>query len=221
MALRAALLRGAAPEQPRLLVQRLEAPLIAQESAQLGHLGHHHGHDFQRVNLILGKLPRGFRLHDQHAQPLAHALDRHAEERGENLLPRLRHIAEALFRRRIRRIHRRGRARHAPHKALTQLHPRLVDRLFLEALSRAKLQRILIAEQIDRADLGPHAIGNQMCDAVQTVLPLAGQGETVAQTPQQFAAVTLTAFGHDTGRPPSGMLCSHRSRKPPRRKAPG
>ena len=193
-AFRRALLPGAAAKDHRLLVQRLNA--VARQDAQLGHLGQHHGHDFQRLDLLVGKLARGLRLHDQHAQLFADPLDRHAEERGIDLLARLGHEAKTLFARRIGGVHRQARARDTADQPLAQLHPGLVDSGLVQPLGRAQLQRLGIAEQIDRTHLGPHRIGDQMGDLVQPFLPLGGGCQHIAQAAQKFAAVAFAAFGH-------------------------
>ena len=148
------------------------------------------------INIIDPIGARGFRLQHQNAELFAHPLDRHAQEGGINLFPRLWHKAKALFGRRIGRVHRLAQPRHTAHQAFAQLHAGFVDGFFLQAFCRAKFQRFGIAEQVDRAHLGPHRIRNDMGDTVKPILALGGRAQHVAQTAQKLSAIAFTAFGH-------------------------
>ena len=196
MAFRRALLSGGAAEDDRLGMQCGQRRTLADEGAEFGHLGQHHRHDFQRGDLVLGKAPGGFRLHDQHAELFAQALDRQAGEGGIDLLARLRHVSETRFRGGVGGVDRPARARDPSDQALAQAHPGLVDRFGLQALGRAKLQRLGIAEQIDRADLGPHLVGDEMGDLVQTRLTGRFLGHRGAEPRQHAAAVSLEICAH-------------------------
>jgi hypothetical protein len=101
-----AFLPGAAAEHHRCGVQRAHPVARAGEGAQFGHLGQHHGDDFQAVDLVFGILPRLLGLHHQHAQPFAHPLDGHAEEAGIHLLAGFGHVAKAAFGRGIAGVDR-------------------------------------------------------------------------------------------------------------------
>jgi hypothetical protein len=158
-ALGRALLPRTAAEHHRLRCRPSQRTVVAAKGAKFGHLGQHHGHDLDGIDFVFREFARGLGLHHQDAQLFADALDRHAEERGEHLLPGLGHVAKALFRRRIGGVDRLAGARDAADKPLAQPHPGLVDGLLLQPLGRAKFQRLGIAEEIDRADLGPHADG--------------------------------------------------------------
>ena len=124
-----AFLPCATAEHHGLLVQGLHA--VPGKGPQLGHLGQHHGHNVQRVDLIFGKLPRHLGLHHQDAQLFAHPLDRHTKEAGVNLFPGFRHEPESLFGWRIGGVHGLTRARNPAHKPLAQLHAGLVHGLGL------------------------------------------------------------------------------------------
>ena len=129
MATRGPLLAGGATKQNRLLVARLQRRTFAHKGAQFGHFGQDHGHHFQRVNFISGILARLFRLHHQHAQFFAQALDRNAEEAGINFLASFGHVAKALFRRCVGGVDDFAGPRHAAHQPLAQAHARLVHGL--------------------------------------------------------------------------------------------
>ena len=198
VALGGAFLPDGAPDHHRLAVQRADLFALAQKGTKLGHLGQHHRHHFQRIDRIIGKLPRLARLHHQHAQLFADPLDRHPEERAEDLFAGLGHEAKALFRRRIGGVDRARAARDPPYQPFAQAQPGVVHRGFLQPLGGAQLERLGIAKQVDRAHLGAYRIGDQMGDTVQPVLTLAGDRQAVAQPPQQLAAFTFAVVGHHT-----------------------
>ena len=189
-------LPDAAAEQHRLLVLGRHRLALAGEGAKLGHLGQHHGHDFQGIDLVIGILAGGLGLDHQHAKPFADPLDRHTKERGVNLFPGFRHEAKAALCRGIAGVHRGGGAGHAAHQAFAQLHAGLVDCAAFQTFGRTKLQRFGVAEQVDRTHLGSDGIRDQMGDPVKPLLPLPALGQGIAQAAQQLAAFGFHAFGH-------------------------
>ena len=94
MPLGRAFLCAACLDENRLPVTHLHRVMVSHERAKLCHLGKNHRHHLKRIGLIGGKVPGVFGLNHQNAKVLAKALDRHATERGINLFPGLRHIAE-------------------------------------------------------------------------------------------------------------------------------
>lgn len=88
-------------------------------------------------------------------------------------------------------------ASNAAHQPFAQAQAGLVDRGLFQPLGRAKLKRFGVAEQIDRADLRPHQIGDVMGDLVKTVLSAAGRRRCLAQPQKRLAQITVLAFGHD------------------------
>ena len=193
-----AFLPGGAAEHFRPLMRGLKRLPLTDEGAEFGHLRQNHRHDFQRVELILREFARAFRLHDQHAQPVAQPLQRHAEEGGVDLLPRLRHVAEALLGGRIGGVDELARLGDAADKPFAKAHPRLVNRFRAEALRGAKLQRVVIPEEIDRADLRLEGGGDEARHPVQPFLPRRRKRQGIAKAPQQLAAITLAQVGHRT-----------------------
>ncbi len=166
-----------------MLMQRRQRRPLADESAQFGHLGDHHRHHFQRIDLVGGKFPRLARLYHQHAQGFAQPLDRDAEERGIALFAGLRHVAETGLGRRVGGVDHAPGLGDAAHQPLAQAHAGAMHRLGLQTLGRAKLQRVGIAEQVDRADLGPHTVRDQVGDLVQAGLTGIAAGHDLAQPP--------------------------------------
>ena len=193
MPLGRAFLPAGAPEHGRKAVARGHAVVAAAgKGAQFRHLGQHHRNDFHAVAFVLGEAAGLARLHDQNAQLLAHALDRHAQERGIHLFPRLGHEAEARLGGRVGGVDRLAGAGHAAHQPLAQPQPGLMHRLGAQPFGRAQFQRLRIAEQIDRTDLGPDRIGDVVGDVVEPVLARPRRGKRVPEPLKQLAGF---AFG--------------------------
>ena len=143
---RRALLRTGTAEHHLLFVAFGHSRVLVDKGAKLGHLGQNHGHDLEPVDLVAGIFACIARLHHQHAQPLAQALDRHAKEAGIAFLAGFGHVAKAAFGGGIGGVDRLGRARDAPHQPFTHAHAGDMDRFGRKPLGRAQLQRIGIAQ---------------------------------------------------------------------------
>jgi hypothetical protein len=109
-------------------------------------------------------------LHDQHAERIAGAQHRHAEEGVVDLLAGLRPIGERRVVLRFRQVDRVGLARHQADQALVRTQHGLVHGLLLEALGGVELERAVHAQHVDGADLRNHVGGDQHHDLVQAVL---------------------------------------------------
>ena len=72
------------------------------------HLGQHHGGGLQRLLFLLGIGAAGAVLHDQHAERVAGAQERHAEEGVVDLLAGLRPVGEGRVRLRVGEVERLG-----------------------------------------------------------------------------------------------------------------
>ena len=164
----------------------------ADEGAELGHLGDHHRDDLERIDLVVGVFARLAVLHHQHAQHLAEALDRHAEEAREHLLAGLGQVAEAAGVRGVAGVDRLGGLGDLPDQPLADPQPREVNGARVEPLGRGELEQV-VAPQVDRADLGDQPFGHQPDDAVEPLLAAAGLGQRGAQARQQDAAVDRLA----------------------------
>ena len=162
--------RGAGEMQPRPhrglgagLRQRLQL-------AGRDHLGEHHGGGLQRLLFLLGiGAPRPV-LHHQHAERVAGAQHRHAEERVVDLFAGLRPVGERRMVLRVRQVDRVGFAGDQADQAFVLAQHGLVDRFALEALGGVKLERAVDAQHVDGADLRHHVGGDQHDDLVETVL---------------------------------------------------
>ena len=84
------------------------------------HLGQHHGGGLQRLHLLLGiGAPRAV-LHDEHAERVAGAQDRHAKEGVVDLFARFRPVGEGRMRLRVGQVERLGLAGDEADKALAR-----------------------------------------------------------------------------------------------------
>ena len=90
------------------------------EFARGDHLGQHHGDGLQRLDLLLGVGAARAVLHDQHAERVAGAQDRHAEEGVVDLFAGLRPVGEGRMRLRVRQVERVGLARDQADQALVR-----------------------------------------------------------------------------------------------------
>ena len=206
-----ALLADEAADEERQLVRPGELHRArADEGAELGHLGDHHRHDLERVDLVVGVLARVAVLHDEDAQHLAEPLDRHAEEAREDLLAGLGQVAEAAGMRGVAGVDRLGALGDLADQPLPDPEPRQVHRVRVQALGGGELEPVLAA-QVDRADLGDQPLGDQPDDAVEPLLAAAGLGQRGAQAGQEDAAVNRLGKGHpDRKSPPLNRPCPAR-----------
>ena len=156
MAARDALLGDMAAKHDRVLVAGRHGRAFADESAELGHLGDDHGNHFDGIDFLVGIAARLFRLDHQHAERFAEPLDRHAEEGGIGLFAGLRHVAKAARGGGVIGVDHLAGAGDAAHETFAEPHPRLVHGLGVETFGGAEFERFLVAEEIDRADLGAH-----------------------------------------------------------------
>ena len=98
------------------------------------HLGEHHRRGLQRLFFLLGIGAAGAVLHHQHAERIARAQHRHAEERVVDFFAGFRAEREGRVRLRVRQVDRIGLARHQADKAFVGLQHGLMDGLALQAL---------------------------------------------------------------------------------------
>ena len=93
---------------------------------------------------------------------------------------------------RVGGVDRLAGAGHAAHQALAQPQPGLMHSLGAQPFGRAQFQRLRIAEQIDRAHLGPDRIGDVVGDVVEPVLARPRRGKRIPEPLKQLAGF---AFG--------------------------
>jgi len=154
------------------------------QAADGQHLGHQHGHRFQRLDLVGVVAARGAVLDGQHAQGLSGTADRHRQHGGKGLLAGFRAIGESGMVLRVRQVeHGVGRRRQAD-DALAHAQPGPPDGAVLQALAGGQLQHVARAHDIDRANLAHQLAGNE---AHQLGQRQGATGQQVAQSGQQAA----------------------------------
>ena len=185
------------------------------------HLGEHHRGGLQRLLFLLGVgAPRPV-LHHQHAERVAGAQDRHAEERVVDFLAGLRPVREGRMGLGLRQVDRVGLARHQADQALVRAQHGLVDGLLVEALGGVQLERAVDAQHVDGADLRHHVGGDQHHDLVEALLRADRLRHHLAEPAQQHARTAERAT-HDVipRASPSGRGSSPAARQKVRKRYP-
>ena len=160
------------------------------------HLGEHHRGGLQRLLFLLGiGAPRPV-LHHQHAERVAGAQDRHAEEGMVNLFAGLRPVREGRMGLGLRQVDRVGLARDQADQALVRAQHGLVHRLPVQAFGGVQLERAVHAQHVDGADLRHHVGGDQHHDLVQALLRADRLRHHLAKPAQQHARTAERAT-HD------------------------
>ena len=134
------------------------------------HLRQDHGDGLQRLDLFLVVLTAGAVLHHQHAEHAAGAHDRHAGERVIDLLARLRTVGELRMALRVVERQRPGVRGDVADQALADPQARAMHGRGIEALGGEQLEHLAGAQQVDRAHLGHHLVGDQAHDFAQGFL---------------------------------------------------
>ena len=118
---------------------------------------------------------------DQHAEHAAGAHDRHAGERVVDLLTRLRAVGELRMALRVVERERPGVGGDVADQALADPQAGAVHGRGIEALGGEQLEHLAGAQQVDRADLGHHLVGDQAHDLAQGFL---GRAATRHRVPE-------------------------------------
>ena len=160
------------------------------------HLGEHHRGGLQRLLFLLGIGAARPVLHHQHAERIAGAQHRHAEERVVDLFAGLRPVRERRVVLRFRQVDRIGLAGDQADQAFVRPQHGLVDGLALEAFGGVKLERAVDAQHVDGADLRHHVGGDQHHDLVQAFLRADRLRHHLAKPAQQHARTAERAT-HD------------------------
>ena len=166
------------------------------ELARGDHLGEHHRGGLQRLLFLLGiGAPRPV-LHHQHAERVAGAQHRHAEEGVVDLFAGLRPVGEGRVVLGLREVDRVGLAGDQADQAFVRAQHGLVDGLLVEAFGGVQLERAVHAQHVDGADLRHHVGGDQHHDLVQAFLRADLLRHHLAKPAQQHARTAERAT-HD------------------------
>ena len=160
------------------------------------HLGEHHRGGLQRLLFLLGVGATRPVLHHQHAERVAGAQDRNAEEGVVDLFAGLRAIREGRMVLGFRQVDRVGLARDQADQAFVRAQHGLVHRLLVQAFGGVKLERAVHAQHVDGADLRHHIGGDQHHDLVQALLRADLLRHHLAKPAQQHARTAERAT-HD------------------------
>ena len=134
------------------------------------HLRQHHGGGLQRLDLLLNIGALGAVLHDQHAERIAGAQDRHAEEGVVDFFAGFRAVREGRMVLRVLQVQRRRFAGDEADKALMRVEDRAVDGFALQTLGGVQFERVVDAQHVAGADLGHHVGRDQHHDLVEAFL---------------------------------------------------
>ena len=118
---------------------------------------------------------------DQHAEHAPGAHDRHAGQRMVDLLTRFRAIGELRMALRVVERERPGVGGDVADQALADPQARAMHGRGIEALGGEQLEHFAGAQQVDRAHLGHHLVGDQAHDLAQGFL---GRGATRHRVPE-------------------------------------
>ena len=134
------------------------------------HLRQHHGGGLQRLDLFLDIGALGAVLHHQHAERVAGAQDRHAEERMVDFFAGFRAERERRMALRVGEIERRRLAGDEADEALMRAQHGSVHGVAVQTFGGVEFERVIDAQHIGRADLGHHVGRDQHHDLVQPLL---------------------------------------------------
>ena len=160
------------------------------------HLGEHHRRGLERLLLLLGVgAPRPV-LHHQHAEGIAGAQDRDAQERVINLLAGLLAVREGRMVLGFRQVDGVGLACDQADQAFVRAQHGLVNGLLVEAFGGVQFERAVHAQHVDRTDFRHHIGGDQHHDLVQALLRADLLRHNLAKPAQQHARTAERAT-HD------------------------
>ena len=144
-------------------------------------LRQHHGDGLQRLDLFFVVVAARAVLHHQHAQHAAGPHDRHAGQRMVDLLARLRSVGVLWMALRVGQRQRPVMGGDVADQALADPQARAVHGRGIEALGGEQFEHFAGAQQVDRADLGNHLVGDQAHDLAQRVLDGVGTRHRVPE----------------------------------------
>ena len=134
------------------------------------HLRQHHGGGLQRLDLFLDIGALGAVLHHQHAERVAGAQDRHAEEGVVDFFAGFRTVGVGRMALRVVQIERRRFAGDEADQALMRAQHGAVHGFAVEAFGGVEFERGVDAQHIGGAHLGHHVGRDQHHDLVEAFL---------------------------------------------------
>ena len=159
-------------------------------------LGQHHRGRLQRLFLVLRVGALRAVLHHQHAERVAGAQDRDAEERVIDFFAGLGAEREGRMMLRVGQVERLRVAGDQADEALVLAQHGDVHRLGVEALGGVQLERAVDPQHVERADFRHHVGGDQHHDLVEAILRADRLRHDLAKPAQQHAR-TAARTSHD------------------------
>ena len=144
-------------------------------------LGQHHRDSLQGLDFLLVVLAARAVLHHQDAEHAACAHDRYAGQRVIDFLTRFGAIGELRVGLRVVQRQRPAVGGDVADQTLADPEPGAMHRRGVEALGGKQFQHLAGAQQVDRADLGHHLVGDQAHDLGQRVLDGTGTRHRVPE----------------------------------------
>ena len=145
------------------------------------HLGQQRCRGQKRLGFILPIGAALLVLDDQNPQRLPGPQDRYAKKREIGVFPGFGAIGKGGVFGRVLERERFGFRRDQPHEPFAQLEGRHVHRLALETVGCEQFERTIIAQDIERAHIGPHVGGDEIDDLVEPFLAGQRLGHGLAQ----------------------------------------
>ena len=197
----------------RGLSPRLRRDLLGDAQAARGqHLGKHHGRGLQRLDFLIAIGSVRAVLHRQHADGIAPAQDRHAEEGVVDVLARLRVIGEGWMALSVGKLQSFGLLGDQANETFAAPHMRVVNRLPVQAFGGEELKRAVAAPQIERADLGHHVRGDQRHHLVEATLRAFRLRHDLAQAAEQLSR-SANSESHKSTSSPARWTANHTSQQ--------
>ena len=180
----------------------------ARDRARHEMLGDDHRRRLQHLDVLVGVFLLRAVLHDEHAEHLAAALDRHREQRMIDLLARLRPVGERRVARGLGLVDGDVELGAAADEAFAALHARRVHGARVEAFAGEQLERAVLPLEVDRADLGDHHAGDLLDDLVEARLPVTSSSDMISRRRRM---ITRSAGSDVITRGSSPRLCIGRA----------
>ncbi len=157
------------------------------------HLRQHHRGGLQRLDLFLDISAFGAVLHHQHAERIAGAQNRHAEEGVIDFFAGFRAERERRMALRVGKIERRRLAGDEADKTFVRGQHGAVDGVAVKAFGGVEFEGVVDAQHVDRADLRHHVGGDQHHDLVKAFLSADLLRHGFAEPSQQDAGASRRA----------------------------
>lgn len=181
------------PERGGTVEREVAGVLYRLQLARGDEFGEEHRRRLKRLDFLLGIDAANLVLDDEHAERVAAAQDRYAEEGVVDFFARLRLVGEGRMLLRLGERQRLGALGDEADEAFARVHGGLMHGLAIEAFGGVKFETLVGAQHVDGADLGDHVRGDLHHDLVETRLRAHRLRADFAQPAQQKAGAAKSA----------------------------